>query len=211
MSYVKISLTAVAALFVMAFIGGSSASATVLCSTTTTPCSAKWPAGTVLEFSLAPGTSSKLTYTNGEPYMTCTGSTIGDKLTNAGSSTTTPAGPIETLTWSSCTFPNITTLKGGLEVHHITGTHNGTVTTTGETKVTFQTLFFGSCVYGTTAGTHLGTLTGTTATRTDAVFAANTIVKKLIGSEAACPETSKWTAEYTLTKPANTDLYVEPS
>ena len=216
MKYVKmLGLAAVAAMAVMAFIGASSASATVFCSVTQTPCpvASKWPVNTVIDFSLKSGTSAKLVTTTGETLDTCTGSTVKGPVTNAGSSTTTVVGTVAKtdLTWSSCTFPTTTTQGAGLEVHHIPGTDNGTVTASGEFRVTIQTFFFGSCVYGVTAGAHLGTLTGTTATNTHAVFHANAVAKKLVGSEAACPETSKWTAEYTQTEPKNTDLYVEPA
>jgi len=215
MKYVKIlGLAAIAAAALMAFIGAGTASATVLCSTTTTPCTSKWPAGTALEFSIVSGGSAKLVTTDEKTTLdTCTGSTVKGSLTNAGSATETASGPVEkaNLTWSGCSFPTNTTQGAGLEVHAITGSDNGTVTASGEFRVTINTVLFGSCVYGVTAGTDLGTLTGTTPTRTDGVFDANAIASKLTGSEAACPATSKWTAEYTMTKPANTDLYVEPS
>lgn len=205
MKHVKmLGLAAVAAAALMAFIGASTASATVLCSTATNPCTSKYPAGTALSFSLKAGTSAKLVQTNGESLDTCTGSTVAGKVSNAGGAAATVSGPVETLTWSNCTFPTTTTQKGNLEVHY-TSANNGTLTASSEFKVTIQTFFFGSCVYGVTAGTQLGTLAG----GKPATFVANAVAKKLSGSEAACPETAKWTAEYQST--GATALYVEPS
>jgi hypothetical protein len=208
MKYLKmLALTAVAAGALMAFIGAGTASATVLCSTTVTPCPSAqiWPAGTVLDFSVPAGGSISLTDTTGEPIDTCKESTVKGKITNAGSSTTTVTGSVETLDWGGCNLPTTTIKVGNLEVHQITGTSNGTVTADGLFEVTINTVFFGSCLYSATTGTDLGTITE----GKPAVFHAEAIVKKT----GACvgPETALWTGTYTLTEPSNTTLSVEPS
>jgi hypothetical protein len=72
--------------------------------------------------------------------------------------------------------------------------------------MTIQSFFFGSCVYGVTAGTDLGTFTG----GNPAQFTANAVLEKLSGSAFACPSTMLWTATYVSTSPAG-DLHVEAS
>jgi hypothetical protein len=75
----------------------------------------------------------------------------------------------------------------------------GTVESDAEIGVTINTVLFGSCVYGVANGTSVGTLT--TFSSGAAKFDANAIAKKLSGG-ASCPETAKWTGEYTSTEPS---------
>ena len=205
MKYVKmLGLAAVAATALMAFMAAS-ASASVLCSTATTPCTSKWPTGTVLDFSLKSGGSAKLVTTDGKTTLdTCTGggTTVSGKLESDTSTGTNAKGNVSALKWETCTFLTNTLKTGGLEVVKGTG-GNGTVKSTGEFQVTINTGFFGSCIYGVGAGTTLGELKeGKPAT-----FVANAVAVRF-GTNFACPETAKWTGEYTLTTPANTTLYV---
>jgi|GEM_PF-1858114 len=211
MKYVKmLGLTVVAAATLTALIGVSTASAGDLCSQPENPCSAanKYPVGVVVEFTGKPTESAKLVTTDEKTTLdTCTGSTIKWKITNAGSSTTTVTGSVSTLDWSGCSFPTTTTQLSNLEGHTVGSGFNGTLTSDGEFRVTINTVLFGSCVYGVTAGTSLGTATG----GKPGSFTANAVVKKLTGSEAACPETAKWTAGYGQTAPSNTGIYWSPS
>jgi hypothetical protein len=206
MKYVKMfALAAVAAGALMAFIGASSASASVLCSTTADPCPStqKWPSS-VLEFTLSTGTSANLKEpgAGGETIDTCTGSSVKGTLTN-GSSTVTANGPIskENLKWNPCTFKTETIAGGTLEVHKIAGTSNGTVTGSGF-EVTVLAFGIFTCTYKTGAGKDLGTLTE----GKPAVFHAETVFP----ASGICPE-SEWSATYTLTSPSNTTLSVSAS
>ena len=204
-----LGLAAAAAMALTAFIAAS-ASASVLCSAAESTCSAvnRWPIGTTLDFSLKAGTSAKLVTTDGKTTLdTCTGAgtTVSGKL-ESDTSSATPTNakgnvPVSGLTWATCTFTTDTLKTGGLEV--VQGASgNGTVKVTGEFQVTINTILFGSCVYGVGVGTSLGELKeGKPAT-----FVANATVFRI--STIACPETAKWTGEYTLTSPANTTLYV---
>lgn len=196
-----LGLAAVAAMALMAFAGAGSASATELYNGATT-----LKSGTVLDFSLKSGTSALLTETGGSTLDTCTGSTLQAKITAAGSSTTTTTGEITNLTWTGCTFPTTTVTKGKTEIHWITGTTNGTVTSDAEIGVTINTVFFGSCVYAAKAGTHVGTFTGGATP----IMHLNEIVVKGSGSAFACPETAKWVGDYRGTEPSG-DLHAEAS
>jgi len=159
-----------------------------------------WATGTTLDFNLKSGTKAKLASTTGEVLEECTSSTLKGKLENSEPATTS----IESLTWGTCNFPTTTTVLGKLEVENATA-HNGTVKADGESKITINGGFFGSCVYGLSSKTTLGELKeGKPAT-----LAVNAVLTKLTGSATACPETAKWTAEYTLSEPAEKTLSVE--
>lgn len=213
MKYLKmLALAAVAAGALMAFVGAGTASASKLCSAQEDPCSAAqtWPAGTEIDFSLVEKGSALLTTTEGETIETCSKSTVVGDITNAGSATETVTGKITKLLWEGCPFTTTTNSLGGLEIHNIAGTFNGTLTADTQggkiPEVTINTVFFGSCVYGITNGGSIGELTeGKGAT---AIFHANAVAHKLSGSNIACPGTAKWTATYQLTSPSTTTLAV---
>jgi len=169
----------------MAFVGAGSASADEL-----TGPAGKLAVGASLDFSLEPGTSALLVDTAGKELDKCSASTVKGKITNAGGAGAAVSGSVETLTWGpTCTFTTTTLKKGGLSVN------NGTVSATGEFQITINTVFFGSCIYGVTNGTSLGTLSST------GTFTANATAERFSGSAFACPETSKWTGKYLATEP----------
>jgi hypothetical protein len=201
-----LGLAAVAAAALMAFIGAGTASAAgVLCSTQTAPCGSKWPNGTTLTFSQGESILLKETGASGETLDTCKKAAVSGSLTN-GSSTTNANGAISSLTWEECTWTTTTILNGGLEVVSA-GSHNGTVKASSEIKVTISIPFFGSCVYGVTAGTTVGTITE----GKPAKFDASAVASRLSGSSITCPSTSNWSGSYTQTAPASTTLSVEAS
>jgi hypothetical protein len=193
MKYVKmLGLAAVAAMALMAFVGASTASATVLKSTGVT-----LGKNAPIEASLKSGDSAALTNTAGEPLDTCTGGVVAGKISNAGGAAATVSGPVESLTWTGCTDPT-TTIKGGtLEIHHISGTTDGTVTSSGA-EVTVNNSVIGSCIYGTGAGIDIGRLE--TAGATD-VININVVVNEQIPLRFFCPDHAIWDAEYVVTTP----------
>jgi hypothetical protein len=195
MKHVKmLSLAAVAAMALMALVGVSSASATTLFNGTTV-----LKTGSTLDFSLKSATA-KLTNTTGtETLDECTGSTVKGKTTNETGTSVT--GSLEELTWTGCSVPTSTDNLGGLEVDQIGTTTEGTVKASAEIGVTVNTIFFGVCKYGVKLGNHLGVLK--TSAAGTAVFSANATATKLTGSNFACPETTKWVAEYQSTTPDN--------
>jgi hypothetical protein len=209
MKYLKtLGLAIIAAAALTAFAGAGTASATVLCSTTTSPCpeAQKYPVGTRIGFSLAAGTS--LAWVNGGTTLeTCKEAVLKSDITNAGSATSTVTSKNNTLSFSQCTFNNSFTVLGGLEIHNISGTSNGTVTASGEVGWTFVNPLFGSCIYGWTNGGGVGTLTeGKPAT-----LDFNLGITRLPGSSIACPENGQLTANLTQTEPTSTTLSVGAS
>jgi hypothetical protein len=104
---------------------------------------------------------------------------------------------VKLLSWSGCTSTVDTVATGALEVHHIEGTDNGTVTSSG-TQVTV--LILGkTCTFKVT---DLGTLTGGASP----VLHINATVD-LVAGGFICPEHITWTATYNITEPQ--PLYVE--
>jgi hypothetical protein len=201
----QIKLLVLAAVAVMALIAipaDAVATGSVFCEVQESPCPSTkvWEVGTELDLSLKSGSSAKLLDTNNNILDTCTGSTAKGKIEKAENVT----GPVESLTWSGCTFPTTTLSAGRVEVEQIAGTHKGTVKTDATTEVTIETKLFGSCIYGFESGTSLGQLEEGKSPS----FAANAVAKRF-GSNFLCPSTAKWTAEYTLTEPNEKTLSVE--
>lgn len=195
-------LAVMAALVCMACIEAGSASATVLCESTTTPCNGKVPWGTNVTANLKAGTSAIFETTTGERVTTCTGSSLTGHITNEGSATETVQGAVTGLTWTGCTSSTITNNLGSFEIHHISGTDNGTFTSF---HTTITTMFLGvSCGYDTTNGFDLGTLL---ASPLHPVLSVSAVLPKEVGG-FVCPSDIRWTAEYEFTEPG---FYVEPS
>jgi hypothetical protein len=208
MKYIKmLGLAAVAAAALMAFVGASTASATTLCKATETPCATANQINAVhnniVKASLS-GTAV-LEDTNNNELVSCTVGGMEGKITNGGGSAATVSGDITALTWgpkgAGCSQTVHTVKLGELEIHHIAGTDNGTVTVK-NTEVTVE-IFGVTCTYGSGAVLHLGTLLGGTKPS----LTINTVVKRTAGG-FLCPEDARWTATYNITQP--TPLYVEP-
>jgi hypothetical protein len=193
MKYMKmLGLVAVAAMALMAF-GAGSASATTLFKNATE----HYPAGTTIEASQVG--SGSLKDTSGNTIVTCTGGDISGKTDiTSGESI---SGALATLKFTNCTSEVHTMKTGSLSITHISGTTNGTVTSIGsEVKIT---VFGTECLYGTGAGTHLGTLTG----GAPATLKVNTIVTEQEPKKFLCPDDARWEATFAVTKP--NPLYVE--
>jgi len=211
MKYVKmLGLAAVAAAALMAFVGASSASATVLCKTTPTGTPATCPPGQAYEagteiHAVNVGTVKlDTTFKNVE----CSGSTVKGFTTNEGGPTETvdgnEVGAALTFTGCNCT---VNVLKPGtLEIHWIEGTHNGTLTSN-EAEVTVScSTVFGTvhCIYATTNDS-IGDLTASATSTSAAIFHSTAVINKK-PTNALCSEESTWTATYEVTSPK--PLYV---
>ncbi|MDQ3725056.1 MAG: hypothetical protein M3335_04055 [Actinomycetota bacterium] len=198
MKYIKmLGLAAVAAAALMAFVGASTASATVLCkvNTATTGCHVggnAYAKGTTIKGNLT--ATAILETVGGEVLNKCTGSTLEGKTETTGGAAETVEGKILTLSWSGCE-KHTTTLSTGKLVIHYSEKDNGTLTASG-TEVTINGIFGTSCVYGAGEGLNLGTVVG----GSPATIAINTIVPRISGG-FLCPAEARWTASYELTSP----------
>ena len=205
MKFLKVlGLAAVAAMALTAFLGAGSASATVLCTTTSTPCGTGWHIDQI-EFSAKSGTSGKKYSTSESLEATCTGSSFAANKAVTGSSSTTVTLEVTkaNMIWSLCAQTTDTISGGEIEVHTIVGSDNGTVTA----KNFAVTVVVGgiSCIYGAGTGVDWGTLTG----GPDAILDINAVTTKQPGSNFLCPSDSIWKGEYTVTN--HNAVYVEPS
>lgn len=207
MKYLKIlGLAALAAMAMTALAGAGSASAAVLCKTSTNPCTSKWAAGTNLEFSLKSGTSAIWKGTFGEVLKTCTNAKLTGQMSNTGSGTEAVKIKVTEDSWTSCTVATSTLKLGEIEITNITGTTNGTVVLKGAEFTTNDPLF-GDCSYGTgSSGADLGVLTSSAIG--DSVIDVNAELTPVGG--ACCPDVV-WQESFTITSPKETPLFVEPS
>jgi hypothetical protein len=207
MKYVKmLGLAAVAAAALMAVVGASTASATILCKTpgtgvfTGTTCASGWAYGAGQEIHAV--NVGNVTLDAKFKNITCTSSTVkGTTSTEEGTPLTGPEG---TLTFGGCNCTVTVLHAGTLTIEWITGSHNGTLVSDGNETTTICTVL-GLPVHCTyvTSNTHVGTLTG----GTDPTFVASAhIPVDEANSDGVCPEESTWTATYTVTTPQ--PLYV---
>jgi hypothetical protein len=198
MKYVKmLGLAAVAAAALMAFVGSSSASAAVLCTTPAgTTCPTGWaePGGTTLHAVNVGVVKLTTSFKNIE----CTESTVHGTTTNEGGPNEPVVGHIETLTFGGCNCTVTVINKGSLEVEWSSG-NNGTVKSKGAEVTASCSTIFGNvhCIYETGAGTSLGTATGGEELQMD--ISENNIPRQ--ATSALCAEKANWDATYKVTSP----------
>jgi hypothetical protein len=212
MRYVKIlGLAAVAAAALMAFVGASSASATVLCTTKTNEgtCPVGWSAN--LDTIHAVSETEKPTLTGGFKNVECESSTVSVNEMNEGSATETVKGVVEALTFTNCNCTVVVVKNGTLEVHWIPPepgkeSTNGTLTSSGATVTVNCSTIFGTvhCNY-VTENTDLGTLTGSSATGGTATIDVTAEIPREKTSEL-CNEQAIWHAKYLVTSPDYLDV-----
>lgn len=205
MSYVKrLGLAIAAAAALMAFVGNSTASATVFCKTapiagsgetTGTICPGGWayPAGQSIHAVLKPGKKAKLK--TEFKTIECEESTLQSE-TNAEEGEPL-GGPEGTLTFGKCNC-EVKVLKAGTNpVHWIRDTHTGQITGSGSEVTTTCSTIFGNvhCIY-VTENTVLGTITG----GNPAVVDASAEIPRLT-TNALCSKEALWEAEYEITTP----------
>lgn len=206
-----LALAAVSTAVAVAIGGAGSASATVLCKTTSTPCASHYPSGTELNAQLKAGTKAK--FQSAWTTIECNESTLNQTTQNTGSSSTTVETAVEQLSFSECSCPGANAhinvvLKGTIEIHHISGTDNGTLTGHGQYLTLKCTALATTCIYNVSeTGTDLGTLVGGEIAK----LAINAALPYKTGdsSQMICGASTTFTAEYDITSVKG--LFVEPS
>jgi hypothetical protein len=167
-----------------------------------------YAAGTALgvgtTLTLSGDTTLKVETTGGTMLDTCTMTSISAKLTNSGGSTATVSGSYEKLQWGSCTENTTTVANGSFEIHHISGSTNGTFTTK-QTVFAFEATIFGAkCSYTAGEAAILGTLIGSTTG--NAQINVNTVLTA--ENPFFCPD-ARLTVHLVVTSPSR--MYVEAS
>jgi hypothetical protein len=151
--------------------------------------------GTPLEARLELGTTMVLEDAFGLHAITCTGSTIKwnlERVTPEGQ----PKGKVSTLDFAPCPEKHDVTVQanGELEIRNIVGTTNGTVFSSGMKFKFFNTLMNQTCTANSGGGTDIGTLTGATASTSQATIDVN----GLLPLEGCSASSLRWTAKYTM-------------
>ena len=190
-------LAVIAAAALMAFVGAGTASATTL-----TCNGATCPAGTLITAEA----ESKVVLHPPFGSIECSKSHVEGKTNNAGSAAETVNGSISTLSFSECNATVTVLTKGALEIHAISGTSDGTVTSNG-TEVTVEYLGF-HCIFKT-SNTDIGRLTGSNTTKTEhATFDISATIPRTGGrSGAFCGSTAQWTGAYKITTPTKLNVH----
>ncbi len=205
---VFITASALGVLIALSLAG--TASATVLCTTTSTPCANRWGANTEIDSSLQATKSSEIKDTFGLQLEKCNTSTLKLTTTTVGSATTTVLASFAkgSLKWEACNEGTTTLVGGSVEIHHIAGTDNGTITVK-EMKITINSVL-GDCIYGFGKSfADVGTFTGgSIPAGTPPVIDINAV---LANEGGPCPATVRWTATFEVTSPNGFGMYVEPS
>jgi len=206
MKYVKmLGLAAVAAAALMAFVGASSASASVLCKTAPNA-EGKCAAGWGFSGEIHATTTEKPKLTSTFKTVECDESTVkGNATEGTGSPTETPNGAATLSFTGHCNCTVVVASGGTLEIHAIGDTGNGTVTSNGATVTIQCSTIFGAvhCNY-VTNNKDIGTLVGGTPATMNI-----TIKIEEEATSSLCDAEATWHGNYSVTTP--TGLWVATS
>lgn len=195
MKYLKgLVVAGVGAAFLALAIAGT-ASATVVCKTSTSPCGSPYLKGTLFKGTLTPGTTA--VFKAGFATIECTEGQGSIETTSNGSATETVKGLTKTLSFGGCNATLNVLKTGSGEIHWTTKT-NGTFTA-GGMEVTAATLGV-DCIYGGSISSGITLNGGTSPT-----ISINAKVP-LISGGFLCSNPGTMTASLTVTEP--TPLYV---
>jgi hypothetical protein len=217
MRHLKIlGIAVIAAFSLVAFVGATTASATRLCSTNTTPCGNVYANDTVFTTHLKTGTNAVLTTSGGviNPTLTCNTSTVGVTNSNQGGGAGVAVlGRLTSLSFTGCSSVSPTGCSSSATVGSLTGATgaikytsgmNGTLQLT-PPLVGFHCPVGPNIVLCTFGGS--GTVDGTITGGNPAIVH---IVNQSIatsGGTLGCPTASTWNAQYQTTVP----LYIADS
>jgi hypothetical protein len=176
-------------------MGAGSASATVVCKTSTSPCGSPYLKGTLFKGTLTPGTTA--VFKAGFATIECKEGQGSIETTSNGSATETVKGLTKTLGFGACNA-TLNVLKTGPGEIHWTSKTSGTFTAEGM-EVTAATLGV-DCIYGGKISSGITLNGGTNPTIT-----INAKVP-LISGGFLCSNPGTMTASLTVTEP--TPLYV---
>jgi hypothetical protein len=200
MKHLRLGVLAIAMALAAASLAlAGTASATVLCKGSTTPCGADYAAFTEFKVEQMPGNTS-LWYANGMTVDTCENSLMLGKTQNTGGSGSAVKVSFTTFTWGLCEkkAKKISEL-GELEIKS-TAEGKGTLFLT---NIRWEE---GSCVFGG-KNADIGVITKPEVGKTYSTFLVD--AKYPLISGLGCPATMTWAATYKVTAP--TPLYIAES
>lgn len=197
-------LVALAAVALMAFVGATSASATVLCKTALKEncAAAKWDynLGTMIKANVEAETEVTFKELGGAVFNSCTAAEYEPETANTGGEGLTITGAVANWTFPTCNLTTKVPEHGKFDVVWQSGTFNGTLTGK-EYRITM--VFAGNTCGYIRAGTeNLGTLTGGMMATID----VHTKMERKEGPAIFCPKELVMDGAYTVTAPE--PLYV---
>jgi hypothetical protein len=195
MKYLKGLALAALMAAVLAIAGAGTASATVVCKTSTSPCASPYLKGTLFKGTLTPGT--KAVFKAGFATIECSEGQGSIETTSNGSATETVKGLTKTLSFGGCNA-TLNVLKTGAGEIHWTSKTSGTFTAEG-IEITASTAGI-DCIYGGKITSGITLNGGTSPT-----ISINAKVP-LISGGFFCSNPGTMTASLTVTEP--TPLYV---
>lgn len=205
MKYVKtLGVAALAAAALLAFVGASSASATVFCKAkpsepptttgTTCPANQAYTAGTTThEVNKEP-----VHLTTAFQNIECNHSIIEVEIENEGGAMEAVKGPVKKLTFEECNC-SVTVLKGGTqEFRWEADSFNARITSTGGEVTVLCNTIFGKehCIY-TTNVTEVGKATGGEEAKVD--IEGNEVLR--LPTSELCSEEGNWHGTYKVESP----------
>lgn len=197
MNYLKtLGLAVCVGLAAAVVLAAGTASATVLCKTTSNPCASPYNEKTLIHAVLKSKTLATFT-SGGVVRVTCEESTFQGETKNKGSLGVDVELPLATLTFGKCD-KTTTVVKAGSLKFRFKEKGSGTVRSAGlELSLEITGL---PCVYGTATETEIGTITEPASDTSDTFIDVNVNLPKISGS-GFCPSSITWTSEYTVTSP----------
>jgi len=205
----SLGLAVVAAMALTAFIGAGSASATVLCELTMTPCgSGNIYGAEPSEFAVSLPENTNTYFKEKSTVLDeCTGSTLGGNVKDIGGASKPVVITISSLEFSGCSQTTWVIKSGAtLNVNHIAGTDNGGIEGKGELTVKIKVGGKTECNF--TLGPSMlsfGTFTGGKSALVD----LKTTLWKVSRLEFLCPGEVTWEGQYTVSNPVNMTLHAQ--
>jgi len=146
------------------------------------------------------GQSVVFTETGGGIYATCAVSAIKGQIYQ-GSATSTVTMPVSSVSFGNCTSSVTAKGSGTIEIHHLSGTANGTMTTSEEFQIALHIPppFSGECLYGSKVGSDLGKVTGATGAATHGIIDLTGVLSLISGFP--CVGDIVWSGTYTIALP----------
>jgi len=192
-----IGLAGVVAMAAIGIGGAGTASATVLCKATESPCGEANLIKKGAEFVADTEGRTLIEETSGLIIESCTGGTLSTTISGQGGAieTVNIATVPSTWAWSGCEAGGLSATESGtLELQHLAGTDHGTLTGKGfGIKITTP-----ECTYVSASGNEVGRITGGASPKID----VHSVLVKSKGS-LICPQYVIWVANYKITKPAS--------
>jgi hypothetical protein len=192
MKYMKMLAVLMGAAAISA-LGASVASATAITS----------PKGTVYTSKIKVESEGHGILHNAFTTVECSGSAEGTVEKHGFG--VTASGPAMSLPFTQCTGSNTVTVQsaGALELHPISGTENGTLTSRGAEVVVFNHPFGGTCIYtSSSSGTDIGLVTSTSVTGGAGRIDVNAVIPRTAGSLGIfCGSSATLTANVKITSP----------